>query len=46
MFDDDPRITGIGLFTFNGNFDADSSGPVWGEWIIVPEGVLAGTITE
>jgi len=34
--DDDPRITGVGLFTFNGNFDADSSGPVWGKWTIVP----------
>lgn len=33
---DDPRITGVGLFTVNGNFDADSSGPVWGEWTIVP----------
>ena len=32
----DPRITGIGLYTSNGNFDADSNGPVWGEWKIVP----------
>ena len=32
----DPRLTGIGLYTSNGNFDADSNGPVWGEWKIVP----------
>lgn len=34
--DNDPRMTGIGLFTVNGNLDADSSGPVWGKWKIVP----------
>jgi hypothetical protein len=33
---DDPRMTGVGLFTVNGNLDADSSGPVWGKWTIVP----------
>ncbi len=32
----DPRMTGIGLYTSNANFDADSNGPVWGEWKIVP----------
>ena len=32
----DPRMTGLGLYTSNGNFDADSNGPVWGEWKIVP----------
>ena len=32
----DPRMTGVGLYTSNGNFDADSNGPVWGEWKIVP----------
>jgi len=36
MTSDDPRITGVGLFTINGNLDADSSGPVWGKWKIVP----------
>ena len=36
MTSDDERITGVGLFTINGNFDADSSGPVWGKWKIVP----------
>jgi len=36
MTSDDPRITGVGLFTVNGNFDADSSGSVWGKWTIVP----------
>ena len=32
----EPRLTGVGLFTVNGNLDADSSGPVWGTWKIVP----------
>lgn len=32
----EPRISGVGLFTINGNFDADSSGPVWGKWTIYP----------
>jgi hypothetical protein len=32
----DSRMTGIGLYTSNGNFDADSNGPVWGEWKVVP----------
>lgn len=36
MTSNDPRITGVGLFTVNGNLDADSSGPVWGKWKIVP----------
>lgn len=30
------RLTGIGLFTVNANFDASYSGPVWGKWKIVP----------
>ncbi len=32
----DPRMTGVGLYTSNGNFNADSNGPVWGEFKIVP----------
>ena len=36
MTANDPRMTGIGLYTSNGNFDADSNGPVWGEFKIVP----------
>lgn len=32
----DPRMTGIGLYTSNANFDADANGPVWGEFKIVP----------
>lgn len=32
----DPRMTGVGLYTSNANFDADSNGPVWGEWKMVP----------
>ncbi len=32
----DPRMTGLGVYTSNGNFDADSNGPVWGEFKIVP----------
>ena len=32
----DPRMTGISVSTSNGNFDADSNGPVWGEWKFVP----------
>lgn len=34
--DSDLRMTGVGLYTSNGNFDADSNGPVWGEWKMVP----------
>lgn len=33
---DDPRMTGIGLYTSNFNFDIDGNGPAWGEWKIVP----------
>ena len=36
MTSNDPRMTGVGLYTSNGNFDADSNGPVWGEWKMVP----------
>ena len=36
MTSSDPRMTGIGLYTSNGNFDVDSNGPVWGEWKVVP----------
>ena len=32
----DERMTGVSVYTSNGNFDADSNGPVWGEWKIVP----------
>ena len=32
----DWRMTGIGLYTSNANFDVDANGPVWGEWKIVP----------
>lgn len=32
----DPRMTGVSVSTSNGNFDADSNGPVWGEWKLVP----------
>ena len=32
----DPRMTGVSVYTSNGNFDADSNGPVWGEWKLVP----------
>lgn len=33
---DQPRISGVGMFTINGNLDAEFSGPVWGEWTIYP----------
>ena len=33
---DDPRLTGVGMATASGNFDADYTGPVWGTWMIVP----------
>ena len=36
MTSDDPRMTGVGLYTSNWNFDADSSGSVWGTWKLVP----------
>jgi hypothetical protein len=36
MTSNDPRMNGIGLYTSNGNFDADSSGSVWGTWMMVP----------
>ena len=36
MTSNDLRMTGVGLYTSNGNFDADSNGPVWGEWKVVP----------
>ena len=32
----DPRATGVAVFSIKGTFDADSSGPVWGTWKIVP----------
>ena len=37
MTSNDDRMTGIGVFTMNGNFDEDSNGSVWGEWKIVPK---------
>ena len=33
---DDPRLSGIGIATANGNFDANYTGPVGGTWMIVP----------
>jgi hypothetical protein len=36
MTSNDPRMTGIGLYTSNANYDADGSGPAWGEWKVVP----------
>jgi hypothetical protein len=32
----DPRMTGIGLYTSNANYDVDGNGPAWGEWKVVP----------
>jgi hypothetical protein len=32
----DPRMTGLGVATSNFNLDAESNGPVWGEFKIVP----------
>lgn len=32
----DPRTTGLGLFTSNVNFDANANGEAWGEWYVVP----------
>ena len=29
-------MTGSGLYTSNGNYDAEANGPVWGEFKIVP----------
>lgn len=31
---DDPRVTGILTYTFNGNFDESFTGPVWGTWTL------------
>ena len=36
MTSNDLRMTGVGLYTSNGNLDVDSNGPVWGEWKMVP----------
>ncbi len=36
MTSNDLRMTGISQYTSNFNFDADSNGPVWGEWKLVP----------
>jgi hypothetical protein len=33
---DDPRLTGVTMFTLNGNLDAAYTGPVWGKWTTVP----------
>lgn len=32
----DPRLTGVAVASSNGNFDANSTGSVWGTWMIVP----------
>jgi hypothetical protein len=36
MTSNDPRITGVAVASTNGNFDANSTGSVWGTWMIVP----------
>jgi len=36
MTSNDSRMTGVGLYTSNSNFDVDSNGHVWGEWKMVP----------
>jgi hypothetical protein len=36
MTSDDPRTTGVAMFTIQAEFDAEYSGPVWGTWKIVP----------
>ena len=33
---DDLRLSGVGMATASGNFDANYTGPVWGTWMIVP----------
>ena len=32
----DSRLSGVGMATASGNFDANYTGPVWGTWTIVP----------
>lgn len=32
----EPRLTGVGIFDVNGNLDSDYTGPVWGDFLIVP----------
>jgi hypothetical protein len=29
-------MTGVGVYTSNGNFDVNASGSVWGTWMIIP----------
>jgi hypothetical protein len=36
MTTNDPRTTGVAVFEAKGTLDADSSGPGWGTWKIVP----------
>lgn len=36
MTSNDPRMTGVGVYTSNGNIDGDANGPFWGEFKIVP----------
>jgi hypothetical protein len=36
MTSDDPRVSGVGMFTVNGNLDSAYTGPVWGKWTVVP----------
>lgn len=36
MTANDTRMTGVGVYTSNGNFDANATGPVWGTWTLVP----------
>lgn len=33
---EDPRTTGLGLWTSNVNFDVDANAEAWGEWYVVP----------
>ncbi len=32
----EPRLTGVGVYDINANFDSDYTGPVWGDFLIVP----------
>jgi hypothetical protein len=36
MTANDPRMTGVSVYTSNGNFDANATGPAWGTWMLVP----------
>jgi len=36
MTSNDMRMTGVGVYTSNFNWDPDSNGPAWGKWKLVP----------